>query len=1288
MNRIKSFRIRIAALLICTLVLQSSVPVLGAEIRVNNTGKAVSANDPGNKNSKPAITVESTSQDKTATPSSESTEEKDDTPAPTPTPSRSQKSDSTTINISKPAAAPTPTATPTPTAKPTPATVPSSSELSDKEDRAAGGGSKFSIKNIGSSIRGLLGAPAGDTTWQDSFDYTEISTESGNFIVLNKYNGDNKDVIIPETATINGIEYTPAFDDSSVSNVFSDNTNSDNTNIESVDIRNVDISRVTNMRNMFAGCTKLRSVSMSGIDTSNVTNMESFFSGCTDLTDIDMGGIDTSKVSNMSGFFTGCSSLSDSDIHDVLEVINTGNATSMASMFSSCAGLIEPDLSNLNTSKVTNMASMFAGCNGLEHLDLSGFDCSKVDSFDNFLNGCTNLKQIEIPKNIKANLTVTLPDNFINASDPAASYDSLPEGQTESYTIIRADYYRHVSGNTLTGSSISGPLTDNAITIYLGETCTLSANVTPDNATCKDVAWKVSDNSIASLVSSNMLADIKGLKKGTTRVTATTVDTDGSTGEHLTAYCDVTVIDDSRQVTSVSLNKSDITLKIKEEETLEATVNPSTVSNSNKAVEWSVTQGSDIIDLDPDNNSLDPSKAKVKAQKAGDAIVKVTTKSGGQVSECRIKVVKTPVSKITIEPNVCSVDVDDSITLSENVTITVEPEDADNTELTYESLDPDKAIITDADKGVIKGIKGGLANIKVTAKDGSGVSANCTVRVKEVPVTGVKLNKGTLTLWTDGRTGTPEQLIATVEPENATNKKVTWSRVNLSSNAVTVDQNGNVIPSEVGEAVVTVTTDEGHFTASCNVIVKKIEVSVNKVELDNKLLEIYVGQTVKLKHTISPSGATVKAVRWTSDRPECVSVADGGESGGLVTGIKPGTSTVTVTTVDGGKQASCTVIVKEHDKEVTDVILDPSSGKIYVDQEITLTATVLPSKASDKTLKWKSSNPSVASVTPTGPDTAVVRGMAVGEDVTIVAEASNGVNAVCRIDVIKLPVRVTGIYVSPVLKTLYIGEAFNIAATVMPKDADIKDIIWSSENDKIASVDGTGRVLGRSVGETKILAKTADGGFEADCKVTVIKTPNGGGGGGQGGGGQGGGGSNPYKLHIVDKRSTKAPHKDMVRGSVETLKGDRYLVITDSDGDKLKPRVNGDSSLNHHHDMYMDIRLTDVNGNDMNDFGKCTIRIPLIPEMDIKNGTVKVVAVNGDGIDKSIPSSTGTENDVSYVTFTSGHFCQYAILYTLNQSVIDYYNNYYRALANQFMTNYNGANQVRVLDHIPRTGYR
>ena len=94
--------------------------------------------------------------------------------------------------------------------------------------------------------------------------------------------------------------------------------------------------------------------------------------------------------------------------------------------------------------------------------------------------------------------------------------------------------------------------------------------------------------------------------------------------------------------------------------------------------------------------------------------------------------------------------------------------------------------------------------------------------------------------------------------------------------------------------------------------------------------------------------------------------------------------------------------------------------------------------------------------------------------------------------------------------------------------------------------------------------------------------------------------------------------------------------------------------------------------------------------MDIHNGTVKVVAVNGDGLDKSISSSTGKENDVNYVTFTTNHFCEYAILYKLNQDVIDYYNNYYRSLANLYNQAYGtgGLNNTRVLDHVPRTGYR
>ncbi|HCM90974.1 MAG TPA: hypothetical protein DIS78_00185, partial [Lachnospiraceae bacterium] len=119
------------------------------------------------------------------------------------------------------------------------------------------------------------------------------------------------------------------------------------------------------------------------------------------------------------------------------------------------------------------------------------------------------------------------------------------------------------------------------------------------------------------------------------------------------------------------------------------------------------------------------------------------------------------------------------------------------------------------------------------------------------------------------------------------------------------------------------------------------------------------------------------------------------------------------------------------------------------------------------------------------------------------------------------------------------------------------------------------------------------------------------------------------------------------------------------------------------------IRLVDANGNDVNDFGSCTIRIPLISDMDISNGTVRVVAVNGDGIDKSISSSTGSEGDWSYVTFTTNHFGEYAILYRLDQKVIDYYNNYYRVLGNQLAVPNNafGTTNLRVLDHVPRTGY-
>lgn len=173
-----------------------------------------------------------------------------------------------------------------------------------------------------------------------------------------------------------------------------------------------------------------------------------------------------------------------------------------------------------------------------------------------------------------------------------------------------------------------------------------------------------------------------------------------------------------------------------------------------------------------------------------------------------------------------------------------------------------------------------------------------------VPVTGVTLNKTVLELYTGGS----ETLKATVAPANATNKKVTWTS---SKPAVaTVDANGKVTAKSLGTATITVTTENGGYTATCRVgVVRRPggNVSVTGVTLNKTTLKLSKGTSETLTATIAPTNATNKKVTWTSSDPAVATV----DASGKVTGVAKGTATITVTTEDGGHTATCAVEVAD-----------------------------------------------------------------------------------------------------------------------------------------------------------------------------------------------------------------------------------------------------------------------------------------------------------------------------------------------------------------------------------------
>lgn len=167
-----------------------------------------------------------------------------------------------------------------------------------------------------------------------------------------------------------------------------------------------------------------------------------------------------------------------------------------------------------------------------------------------------------------------------------------------------------------------------------------------------------------------------------------------------------------------------------------------------------------------------------------------------------------------------------------------------------------------------------------------------------ISVTGVSLNKTALSLTVDGT----ETLIATITPNNATNKNVQWG--SSDKNIVTVSADGVVTAKTQGKAVITVTTEDGNKTATCEVTVTNAVIAVTQVTLNKNELELSEGAEETLTATVIPTDATDKTVTWTSSKMEIATV----DATGKVVAVKAGATTITATS--GGQTATCEVTVK------------------------------------------------------------------------------------------------------------------------------------------------------------------------------------------------------------------------------------------------------------------------------------------------------------------------------------------------------------------------------------------
>ena len=554
--------------------------------------------------------------------------------------------------------------------------------------------------------------------------------------------------------------------------------------------------------------------------------------------------------------------------------------------------------------------------------------------------------------------------------------------------------------------------------LKVGETVTLTATVNPSDATDKTVTWTTSDTTVATV--SNGVVTAK--KLGTATITA-------KAGEK-TATCSITVV--ATEVSSITLDKSSASLKVGETVTLSATVNPSDATD--KTVTWTTS----------DATVATVSNGVVTAKKLGTATI--TAKAGDKTATCSITVVATEVSSITLDKSSASLKVGETVTLS----ATVNPSDATDKTVTWTTSD---ATVATVSNGVVTAKMLGSATI--TAKAGEK-TATCSITVIQTPVTSVTLNKTSASL----KVGETVTLSATVGPDDATDKTVTWT---TSDATVATVSNGVVTAKKLGTA--TITAKAGDKTATCSITV--VATPVTSVTLNKTSASLKVGETVTLTATIGPDDATDKTVTWATSDATVATV-----SNGVVTAKKLGTATITAKA--GDKTATCSITVVA--TPVSSVTLNKTSASLKVGETVTLSATVNPSDATDKTVTWTTSDATVATVS-NGVVTAKMLGSA-----TITAKAGEK-TATCSITVIQTPV--TSVTLNKTSASLKVGETVTLSATVGPDDATDKTVTWTTSDATVATV-SNGVVTAKKLGTATITAKAGD--KTATCSITVVAT--------------------------------------------------------------------------------------------------------------------------------------------------------------------------------------------------------
>ena len=459
----------------------------------------------------------------------------------------------------------------------------------------------------------------------------------------------------------------------------------------------------------------------------------------------------------------------------------------------------------------------------------------------------------------------------------------------------------------------------------------------------------------------------------------------------------------------------------------------------------------------------------------GTAVVTIRARGTAFSSSATITVNKapTPVSSLVLDKTSLSLAVNGTYSLS----ATIGPDDATDKTVSWVSASPSDVSV-DA-TGTVKVLRNFSGSVIVTATSNNNAAAtqDCSVSVNSVDVDGIALSDTSVTLYK----GSFKQLSAVITPTGAADPGVSWTSSNES--IVKVDGNGLItavgIPAGETSAEATITAQSSNplVYATCTVKVLP-SVLITSLTLNKSELSMNVGDEETLTVTGTPSNATNKNLQWESSNTDVASVTSTGAYTAKVIAAGKGSAVIKAKATDGsGKYVSCVVTVSNI--QVLNVYLDKSSLDLSEGDTASIVATLYPTNATTKTLKWTSSNTSVAKVDSKG---NVVAGATKGYAI-ITAAATDGSGKFAECVVLSKPkIHVTGLTINygTTLDLLQSDSTF-LKATILPANASTQAVVWSSSNSSVASVDATtGLLKGIALGEATITAT-------ADSKTVTIK---------------------------------------------------------------------------------------------------------------------------------------------------------------------------------------------------------